>query len=113
MLASWEQFISGGSEPPPGSPPAGPPPDDSEALDAFSRVVVSVAQLLQPAVVNLRSGVGRSGGSGSGILFTPDGFILTNHHVIEGQDRVRVRLNGGQEVAGRVVGADPWTDLAL
>src|SRR5262249_9187722 len=81
------------------------------ALDAFSRVVVQVAEQIRPAVVNLR---GRRGGqgSGSGILFTPDGFLLTNHHVVGGRERVRVRLNSGQELAGRLVGADPWTDLA-
>lgn len=94
--------------------PAPPPPDESEAMDAFSQVVVRVADALRPAVVNLRSGRGRRGeGSGSGILFTPDGFLLTNHHVVRGSAQVRVRLTDGREVAGRVVGTDPWTDLAV
>ncbi len=90
-----------------------PDPRELEALDAYSNVVVRVAEQLRPAVVNLRAGSGRRQGSGSGILFTPDGFLLTNHHVVQGNDRVRVRLGDGQELPGRVVGNDPWTDLAI
>jgi S1-C subfamily serine protease len=87
---------------------------ESEALDAYSRVVVRVAEAIRPAVVNLRGGRGREGGgSGSGILFTPDGFLLTNHHVVRGMEQLRVRTHDGLEMAGRVVGADPWTDLAV
>lgn len=87
-------------------------PEDEQALDAFSRVVVRVADLLRPAVVNLRGQRG-SQGSGSGILFTPDGLLLTNHHVVGNKQRVRVRMSDGRELSGRVVGADPWTDLAV
>jgi S1-C subfamily serine protease len=72
-----------------------------------------VAEQLRPTVVNLRGQRGRNEGSGSGILFTPDGFLLTNHHVVQGQQRLRVRLSDGREQAGRVIGADPWTDLAV
>ncbi len=88
-------------------------PSDAEALDAFSTVVTQVADRLRPAVVNLRIGTGRRQGTGSGILFTADGFLLTNQHVVGNAERVRVRLNDGRELSGRVVGTDPWTDLAV
>src|SRR5262249_31350034 len=104
-------FINNGFESELPSQPPDPPPSDDEALDAFSRVVIRVSDALRPAVVNLRGMRGR--GEGSGVLFTPDGFLLTNHHVINGQKRVGVRLNDGREVSGHVVGADPWTDLAV
>jgi S1-C subfamily serine protease len=113
MSRFWQHFIANGPERPVEPQPSIPPPDEAEALDAFSRVVVRVAEMLRPAVVHLRAGRGRSEGSGSGFLFTPDGFLLTNHHVVQGQERVRVRLNAGGEVSGRVVGADPWTDIAI
>jgi S1-C subfamily serine protease len=109
----WQHFITNGEfdYQDPGSD--GPAPDEAEALDAFSNVVIRVADQLRPAVVNLRAVSGRRGGSGSGILFTPDGFLLTNHHVVGDHERVRIRLNDGREMAGRVVGNDPWTDLAI
>src|SRR5204863_8379624 len=68
---------------------------------------------LRPPVVTLRAGRGRGQGSGSGILFTPDGFLLTNAHVVRNEERVRVRLSDGRDLPGRLVGADPWTDLAV
>jgi S1-C subfamily serine protease len=87
--------------------------DDAEALDAFSRVVVRVADALMPTVANIRAPRGSRGGSGSGVLFTPDGFLLTNHHVVRDRAEVRVRTGDGRDLPGRVVGADPWTDLAV
>jgi S1-C subfamily serine protease len=114
MSAFFQHFLVNGPEreyePP---PPPNPDPEEGEALDAFSRVVVRVAERLRPAVVNLRGQRRRGEASGSGILFTPDGFLLTNHHVVQGNERVRIRLQDGGEVEGRVVGADPWTDLAV
>src|SRR5829696_6346355 len=108
----WQHFVSnGGTDFEPADPT--PAPDEAEALDAFSNVVVRVADLLRPAVVNLRVGRGPQMGSGSGVLFSPEGYLLTNHHVVGDTDKVRVRLHDGQEVTGRVVGNDPWTDLAL
>jgi S1-C subfamily serine protease len=113
MSRFWQHFIANGSDWKSEPQPSDPGRDESEALDAFSRVVVRVAEMLRPAVVNLRGSRGRSAGSGSGILFTPDGFLLTNHHVIQGSERVRIRLNDGGELEGRVAGTDPWTDLAV
>jgi S1-C subfamily serine protease len=112
-MTYWQHFLSNSSGPVEGYPLPEPDPQEQEALDAYSKVVVRVAELLRPAVVNLRSGRGRRGGSGSGILFTPDGLLLTNHHVVAGQERVRVRLGDGRELGGRVIGNDPWTDLAV
>ncbi|HEX3149157.1 MAG TPA: trypsin-like peptidase domain-containing protein [Gemmataceae bacterium] len=112
MSRFWQHFVSNGGisfE----QPDNGPAPDESAALDAFSQVVVRVADDLRPAVVNLRVGRGRQMGSGSGVLFSPEGYLLTNHHVVGEAERVRVRLHDGQEVTGRVVGNDPWSDLAL
>jgi S1-C subfamily serine protease len=112
MSQFWSQFVNDVT-PPSGSDPEGQAREEGEALDAYSRVVVRMAEQLRPAVVNLRAGRGRREGSGSGVLFTPDGFLLTNHHVVAGNEQVRVRLHDGREVSGRVVGNDPWTDLAV
>lgn len=114
MSRFWQHFITDGGETP--DEPNQPKNAQSEAedvLDAFSRAVVGVADKLRPAVVNLRVGRGMRGGSGSGVLFAPDGLLLTNHHVVQKQDSVRVRLSDGTELTGRVIGNDPWTDLAV
>jgi S1-C subfamily serine protease len=113
MTRFWQHFINNGDGPVSGAAPFEPSPEENEALDAYSRVVVRVAESLRPAVVNLRAGRGRGQGSGSGILFTPDGFLLTNAHVVRSQERLRVRLSDGRDLSGRLVGADPWTDLAV
>jgi S1-C subfamily serine protease len=111
-IRTW--FLSDDTDTPAGAEPPAPDREEAEALDAYSRVVVRVAERLRPAVVNLRGGGnGRGEGSGSGILFTPDGFLLTNHHVVRGMRRIRVRTHDGRELSGRLVGADPWTDLAV
>jgi serine protease Do len=87
-------------------------PDDREALDSYSRVITFVAETLAPSVANLR--VGRRGG-GSGVAITPDGFVLTNAHVVGAAraSRVRASFTDGRELRAEVVGTDPLTDLAL
>jgi S1-C subfamily serine protease len=110
----WQHFITnGGMDSQPADDSLKPDPDEAAALDAYSTVVVRVAERLRPAVVNLRAGQGRRQGSGSGVVFSPDGLLLTNHHVVQGQGRLRVRLASGDELGGRVIGNDPWTDLAV
>ncbi len=87
--------------------------EEEEALDLFSRVVIRVSEKVRPAVVHLRSRGYRPNSSGSGILFSSDGLILTNHHVVQDASDIRVRLEDGRELPGRRVGNDPWTDLAV
>ncbi|MBN1757594.1 MAG: hypothetical protein JW863_04715, partial [Chitinispirillaceae bacterium] len=75
---------------------------DNDLLDAYSRAVVQVVQAVGPAVVSIRTGKtrdngsSRSGGSGSGFIITPDGYICTNSHVINGADHIEVTLTDGE-----------------
>jgi serine protease Do len=90
-------------------------PTEAEALDAYSRVVTSVAESVSPSVANLRlTRRGRAVGAGSGVVITPDGFLLTSAHVVEGgAGRVRGSFTDGRELTLRIVGADPLSDLAV
>ncbi len=83
---------------------------DDDRLDAYSRAVIGAVETTGPAVVNIE--IDRRG-SGSGLVFTPDGFILTNSHVVGQAPRVRVTLPAGHSARAEVVGADPHTDLAV
>jgi S1-C subfamily serine protease len=86
----------------------------SLALDAYSRTVSAVADRVGPAVVRVESrGVGRSGGTGSGVIIAGDGLVLTNSHVIAGASRVRLGFATGDDGMAEVLGDDPDTDLAL
>jgi serine protease Do len=94
----------------------GSAPGDAEALDAYSRVVTTVAQRLGPSVANLRVWSRRrsSAGGGSGVVITPDGFILTSAHVVAGTGtRVRASFVDGSDLQATVIGADPLSDLAV
>src|SRR5437867_5122111 len=98
----------------PASVPA--PPDDVELLDAYSRAVTAVVERVGPAVVSVwvsgrRAGIGA--GSGSGVLFTPDGYALTNAHVVRGARGLRVSLTDGSSHQAALVGADEATDVAV
>ncbi|HTV24823.1 MAG TPA: trypsin-like peptidase domain-containing protein [Polyangiaceae bacterium] len=104
--------------------PAGAPPRDAGLLDAYSQTVTQVAKRVGPATakVDVRRSLGGpsapdprgdGGGSGSGFLFTPDGLIVTNSHVIANARRIEVTLPGKGPESARVVGDDPHTDLAV
>jgi serine protease Do len=82
-------------------------------LDAYSRVVTEVARRLSPSVANLRVARGRREGGGSGVVITPDGFVLTSAHVVEGAGRGVASFVDGRELAVEVVGTDPLSDLAV
>jgi serine protease Do len=93
-------------------------PTDGEALDAYSRVVTTVARDLAPSVANLRvtrrlRGGRVASGGGSAVVITPDGFMLTSAHVVEGSRRGSASFVDGREMRFEVVGADALSDLAV
>src|SRR5438477_7895384 len=96
-----------------------PMPTDAEALDAYSRIVVDIAERLAPSVANLRvTRRGRGGrvpaGAGSAVVLTPDGFLLTSAHVVAGPGRGgRAAFVDGRELSFRIVGVDRLSDLAV
>ena len=106
--------------------------DEAETLDAYSRAVIAVVDKVGPAVVSIAHGAAskanssqkrarngprgendRVGGQGSGVVLAPDGYILTNSHVVDGARDLEVSLSDGRVLPARIVGDDPATDLAL
>ena len=92
---------------------------DVELLDAYSRAVIAVVEAVGAAVVGISAGKHAPGskieqaGAGSGVLIAPDGYILTNNHVVQSATQLKAKLTGGTTLSATLIGADPATDLAV
>ncbi len=117
--------------PAPSAPPASPPapqvqaapqgPPASRPLVAEESTIIHVVETVRPAVVNLNTvaqvqtvfGIFPQEGAGSGVIVSPDGYILTNNHVVEGAQQIKVTLLSGKTFPARIIGTDRFADLAV
>ncbi|MEM9341397.1 MAG: trypsin-like peptidase domain-containing protein, partial [Bacteroidota bacterium] len=90
---------------------------DNELLDSYSKTLIKVVDEVAPSVVKIEVKANRRGkttpGSGSGFVFSSDGNIITNSHVVTGAEDIKVLFNNGNEVGAALVGNDPDTDIAV
>lgn len=92
--------------------------ETTKASEIPSNSINKVAQIVGPAVVSINSSPegfegGIDEGSGSGIIFDSKGYIVTNNHVVDGADKLTVKLSGGKVLSAKLIGADPRTDIAV
>ncbi|MBI3085276.1 MAG: trypsin-like peptidase domain-containing protein [candidate division NC10 bacterium] len=99
-------------------------PTEAEALDAYSQAVIRAVELIGPSVVSVgiakrapeelqRRGLPELRGAGSGVIIAPDGYVLTNSHVVRSAERIELHLQDGRMLPANIVGDDPHSDLAL
>ena len=94
--------------------PASRPASDADLLDAYSQAVIHVVETVSPAVISVGGrGAESRGGSGSGFIVTPDGYAITNSHVVNDRSQLAAETTDGDRLRAELVGDDPATDLAV
>lgn len=109
-------FIDGSTEQHPDAPRPVKQPASSEAelLDAYSQAVINVVETVSPAVISVTGrGPDGRGGGGSGFIVTPDGYAITNSHVVDDRPKLEAETAEGDRLRAEIVGDDPATDLAI